>query len=108
MDSAGLEQVPSELSIYPLVIGVDRGLQGPSGGARTNKVAGSAHNGSGSSSFPKGTKILSIFLRAGAALPVCVGWISALLKNKAWDIPWVRTKVISSIGLLGLCGLQAN
>lgn len=46
---------------------------GPSGGARTNKVAGCAQDGSGSSSFPKGTKIFFNILTTGAALPVCVG-----------------------------------
>ena len=46
---------------------------GPSGGARTNGVADGAQDGSGHSSFPKGTEIFSVFLTAGTALPVCVG-----------------------------------
>lgn len=46
---------------------------GPSGGASTNRGGDGAQDGSGHSSFPKGTEIFSVFLTAGTAWPACVG-----------------------------------
>lgn len=48
---------------------------GPSGGARRNKVSGCAQDGSGRSSFPKGTKIyFNIFNNWGSF--GCVCWLN--------------------------------